>query len=94
MPFLDTIQNAALKVLPEKKHSLPTQASNAGISSGGVVPFEDDVSISVSTSHRDVLPPLSRPFCVPYRLIVRYMNGERRLRRACHASPRRTAVAR
>ena len=31
-----------MRVLPEKKHSLPTQPS--GIGSGGMVPFEDDVS--------------------------------------------------
>ncbi|OJT05843.1 hypothetical protein TRAPUB_3298 [Trametes pubescens] len=45
MPFLDTLQNAALKVLPEKKQSLPMPASTTGgIGSAGVVPFEDDVS--------------------------------------------------
>ncbi|KAI0648893.1 hypothetical protein C8Q79DRAFT_947804 [Trametes meyenii] len=47
MPFLDTIQNAALKVLPEKKSALPMPASTTGgIGSAGVVPFEDDVSYS------------------------------------------------
>ena len=45
MSFLDTIQNAAMKVLPEKKSSLPMHSSNAGIASGGHVPFEDDVSL-------------------------------------------------
>ena len=45
MPFLDTIQSAALRVLPEKKPTLPMPASTTGgIGSAGVVPFEDDVS--------------------------------------------------
>ncbi|KAI0350032.1 hypothetical protein OH77DRAFT_1431424 [Trametes cingulata] len=47
MPFLDTIQNAALKVLPEKKPTLPMPASTTGgIGSAGVVPFEDDMIVS------------------------------------------------
>ncbi|OBZ72337.1 hypothetical protein A0H81_07509 [Grifola frondosa] len=44
MPFLDTIQNTMNRVLPEKKPSLPMQASTTGgIGSGGMVPFEDDL---------------------------------------------------
>ena len=55
MPLLDTIQNAALKVLPEKKPSLPLQTSHTGIGSGGMVPFEDDVSISIGFRLRGLL---------------------------------------
>lgn len=44
MSLFDTIQNAAMRVLPEKKPSLPTQPS--GIGSGGMVPFEDDMIVS------------------------------------------------
>ena len=55
MPLLDTIQNAALKVLPEKKPSLPLQTSHTGIGSGGMVPFEDDVSIFIGFLLQDLL---------------------------------------
>ena len=55
MPLLDTIQNAALKVLPEKKPSLPLQTSHTGIGSGGMVPFEDDVSIFIGFLLQDRL---------------------------------------
>ena len=44
MTLFDAIQNAALKVLPEKKSTLPMHSSSAGIASGGHAPFEDDVS--------------------------------------------------
>lgn len=73
MPLLDTIQNAALKVLPEKKHSLPTQTSNAGIGSGGVVPFDDDVSISVIPMHYDVLSSSPRRLCILHRPFAWYL---------------------
>ena len=55
MSFLDTIQNAALKVLPEKKSTLPMHSSSTGIASGGHVPFDDDVSPFIL-----YLPPVSR----------------------------------
>ncbi|KAI0784451.1 hypothetical protein C8Q75DRAFT_382662 [Abortiporus biennis] len=43
MTFMDTLQSTVSRVLPEKKNSIPLQASG-GIGSGHV-PFEDDVSI-------------------------------------------------
>lgn len=72
MSFLDTIQNAAMKVLPEKKSSLPMHSSNAGIASGGHVPFEDDVSlpfphlpfISRTRGPRPLASFLPRPTCL------------------------------
>ncbi|KAI0926273.1 hypothetical protein AcV5_008775 [Taiwanofungus camphoratus] len=47
MALLDTIQNAVTRVLPEKKPSLPLQASmTGGIGSGGVMPFQDNMIVS------------------------------------------------
>ncbi|OCH90325.1 hypothetical protein OBBRIDRAFT_793414 [Obba rivulosa] len=47
MPLLDSIQDFAHKVLPEKRMSLPMQSSTTGgIGSGGMVPFEDDMIVS------------------------------------------------
>lgn len=63
MTLLDTIQNAALKVLPEKKPTLPLQASHTGIGSGGMVPFEDDVSSPIHSFARWRCPSSPR---LPY----------------------------
>ena len=64
MPFLDTIQNAALRVFPEKKPALPTHGSNTGIGSGGVVPFEDDVSTLLSPVYIVTIDALVCPWCL------------------------------
>ena len=64
MSLLDKIQNAAMRVLPEKKPSLPMQASSTGIGSGGVVPFEDDVSSSLLCVSQDSLSPRACPWAV------------------------------
>lgn len=45
MPFLDSIQDAVTRVLPEKKPALPMPMSTTGgIGNAGMLPFEDDVS--------------------------------------------------
>ncbi|KAL4247963.1 hypothetical protein ABKN59_008937 [Abortiporus biennis] len=47
MTFMDTLQSTVSRVLPEKKNSIPLQASG-GIGSGHV-PFEDDMIVSKPT---------------------------------------------
>ena len=69
MPLLDTIQNAAMRVLPEKKSTLPMHTSNSGIGSSGHVPFEDDVSLHPVITSARALPlviPHSSSFLSAY----------------------------
>lgn len=49
MAFSDIVQSISSKVLPEKRGTLPLQPSTTGvgIASGGHVPFEDDVRLSL-----------------------------------------------
>lgn len=48
MAFMDYVQTAVSKIVPEKKHSMSIPVSTTGgIGSGGALPFDDDVSPAI-----------------------------------------------